>query len=106
MPNSSIDAGVVEGVLLMANYLLVHGAWHGAWCWEAVATALEGRGHFVAIPTLPGLDVATQARAGSFGLADHISAVSTAIDHIPGRLILVAHSYAGMTGSPIRIRSS
>jgi pimeloyl-ACP methyl ester carboxylesterase len=80
----------------MANYLLVHGAWHGAWCWAAVATILKREGHSVAIPTLPGLNVATQARAGSFGLADHISAVSTAIDCIPGRLILVAHSYAGM----------
>jgi pimeloyl-ACP methyl ester carboxylesterase len=80
----------------MANYLLVHGAWHGAWCWAAVAAFLERKGHTVAIPTLPGLNAATQAYAGSFGLADHISAVSTAIDQIPGRLILVAHSYAGM----------
>jgi len=80
----------------MANYLLVHGAWHGPWFWRAVAKVLESQGHSVALPTLPGLNEATQARAGSFGLADHISAVSTAIDHIPGRLILVAHSYAGM----------
>ena len=80
----------------MANYLLVHGAWHGPWCWAAVATVLERLGHSVATPTLPGLNVETQARAGSFGLADHIFAVSTAIDRIPGRLILVAHSYAGM----------
>ena len=80
----------------MANYLLIHGAWHGTWCWAAVATRLEQQGHSVAIPTLPGLDEATQARAGSFGLADHIHAVLTTIDHIPGRLILVAHSYAGM----------
>jgi pimeloyl-ACP methyl ester carboxylesterase len=80
----------------MANYLLIHGAWHGPWCWGAVATGLEREGHSVAIPTLPGLNKETQARAGSFGLADHIHAVSTTIDHIPGRLILVAHSYAGM----------
>ena len=80
----------------MANYLLIHGAWHGPWCWGAVATILERQGHSVAIPTLPGLNETTQARAGSFGLADHIYAVSSAIDHIPGRLILVAHSYAGM----------
>lgn len=80
----------------MANYLLVHGAWHGAWYWAALAAVLEREGHTVAIPTLPGLNAATQAYAGSFGLADYISAVSTAIDQIPGRLILVAHSYAGM----------
>jgi pimeloyl-ACP methyl ester carboxylesterase len=80
----------------MANYLFIHGAWHGPWCWKPVATALERQGHSVALPTLPGLNQETQARAGSFGLADHIHAVSTAIGHIPGRLILVAHSYAGM----------
>ena len=80
----------------MANYLLIHGAWHGPWCWGAVTTGLERQGHSVAIPTLPGLNQETQARAGSFGLADHIDAVLTAIDNIPGRLILVAHSYAGM----------
>jgi pimeloyl-ACP methyl ester carboxylesterase len=80
----------------MANCLLVHGAWHGPWCWKAVATDLENQGHSVATPTLPGLDEETQVRAGSFGLADHIYAVSTVIDRIPGRLILVAHSYAGM----------
>jgi pimeloyl-ACP methyl ester carboxylesterase len=80
----------------MANYLLVHGAWHGPWCWRAVATFLQRQGHSVAIPTLPGLNEETQARAGSFGLADHIYAVSTAIDHISGRVILVVHSYAGM----------
>jgi len=80
----------------MTNYLLVHGAWHGPWCWAAVATVLERQGHLVATPTLPGLNEETQARAGSFGLADHIYAVSTVVDRIPGRLILVAHSYAGM----------
>jgi pimeloyl-ACP methyl ester carboxylesterase len=80
----------------MANFLLIHGARHGPWCWEAVATGLERQGHSVAIPTLPGLNEETQARAGSFGLADHIHAVSTAIDHIPGPLFIVAHSYAGM----------
>jgi pimeloyl-ACP methyl ester carboxylesterase len=69
-----------------------------AWprCWRAVATFLQRQGHSVAIPTLPSLNEETQARAGSFGFADHIYAVSTAIDHIPGRLILVTHSYAGM----------
>jgi len=88
----------------MANYLFIHGAWHGPWCWKAVATALERQGHSVAIPRLPGLTQETQARAGSFGLADHIHAVSTAIDHLPGRLILVAHSYAGMIARALESR--
>jgi hypothetical protein len=71
------------GIWRITYLFTVHGM--GAWCWAAVAKVLEREGHSVAIPTLPGLNVATQARAGSFGLADHIGAVSTAIDRILGR---------------------
>ena len=38
----------------MANLLLVHGSWHGAWCWEAVVPELEARGHRVRAIDLPG----------------------------------------------------
>ena len=37
----------------MARFVLVHGAWHGAWCWREVASALEQRGHHVETPHLP-----------------------------------------------------
>jgi pimeloyl-ACP methyl ester carboxylesterase len=37
----------------MATFVLVHGAWHGAWCWPEVASALERRGHRVETPHLP-----------------------------------------------------
>jgi surfactin synthase thioesterase subunit len=36
----------------MAKFVLVHGAWHGPWCWELLARELEGRGHEVAAPDL------------------------------------------------------
>ncbi len=37
----------------MATFVLVHGAWHGAWCWREVASELERRGHRVEAPDLP-----------------------------------------------------
>ncbi|MDB5958881.1 MAG: esterase, partial [Massilia sp.] len=37
------------------TYVLVHGAWYGGWCWEAVAQQLRAQGHIVSTPTCPGL---------------------------------------------------
>ena len=37
------------------TYVLVHGAWHGGWCWKEVADALRGMGHRVTTPTQTGL---------------------------------------------------
>ncbi len=33
---------------------MIHGAWHGAWCWNKVAALLEKEGHTVVTPDLPG----------------------------------------------------
>lgn len=35
----------------MTTYVLVHGGWHGAWCWSAVAPRLRAAGHRVVTPT-------------------------------------------------------
>src|SRR5690606_31620614 len=37
------------------TFVLVHGAWYGGWCWDAVAQALRAQGHWVSTPTCPGL---------------------------------------------------
>ena len=38
----------------MATYLLIHGAWHGGWCWRKVVPLLESKGHKALAPDLPG----------------------------------------------------
>lgn len=38
----------------MTHFRLVHGAFHGAWCWEKLATSLTEAGHTVVSPDLPG----------------------------------------------------
>ena len=37
----------------MATFLLIHGAWHGAWCWDRVVPLLRAAGHDVVAPDLP-----------------------------------------------------
>jgi Alpha/beta hydrolase family len=36
------------------HFLLIHGAWHGGWCWEGVIEKLEQTGHTAEAPTMPG----------------------------------------------------
>lgn len=72
----------------MTTFLLVHGAWHGAWAWERLRPVLEAAGARTAAPDLTvGPEV---------GLADHAREVVAAIDAVPGDLVLVGHSYAGL----------
>ncbi len=38
----------------MKHYILLHGSWHGAWCWYKIAPKLKAAGHSVSVPDLPG----------------------------------------------------
>ena len=84
--------------------VLIHGAWHGGWCWDRVRPALETAGFAVHAPTLPGL--ATERWVGATpGLEDHIQAVVDTVEDSSGRVLLVGHSYGGMavTGAAQRV---
>lgn len=71
--------------------LLVHGAWHGSWCWEPVRTLLADRGWRVETVDLPSVAPA----ADRPGLHDDARAVRAALDAIDGPVVVVAHSYGG-----------
>ncbi len=91
----------------MGTYVLVHGAWHGGWCWKKVAPLLESAGHRVATPTLTGLGERADLLSRDVGLATHIADVSGLIeDDRLSEVVLVGHSYAGMviTGVADRVR--
>ncbi len=83
----------------MATYVLVHGSWHGGWCWEKVAPLLEARGHTVLTPTLPGHD--DGASTSGKTLADYIDAIVGIVDAQPEPVVLVGHSMAGMVVSGV-----
>ncbi len=76
------------------RYILVHGAWHGAWCWDKVVPLLRERGHSVDAIDLPGSgrDV---ANAASATLESYVGRVVQAIDASPGPVVLVGHSSGG-----------
>lgn len=78
--------------LTRRNIILVHGAWHGGWCWDLLRPLLEGEGYAVHAPTLPGL-ADGECRAG---LASHVDAIIRAVaDQGLDDAILVGHSYGG-----------
>ena len=76
--------------------VLVHGAWHGAWCWQAVADLLRAQGHQVFTPTLAGLGERAHLLSNEITLDTHIADVVEVFEreHLQNA-VLVAHSYAG-----------
>ncbi|HEY7242879.1 MAG TPA: alpha/beta hydrolase family protein [Xanthobacteraceae bacterium] len=77
-------------------FVLVHGAWHGGWCWRRVSDALQRQGHKVFTPTLTGLGERSHLMSKDIVLATHISDVVNVIrwEDLSG-ICLVAHSYGG-----------
>ncbi|MBB3084877.1 alpha/beta hydrolase [Geodermatophilus sabuli] len=73
-----------------ATLLLVHGAWHGSWCWERLTGALGG----VAVRTVDLPSVGTDPAALG-GLYDDADAVRAALAGIEGPVVVVGHSYGG-----------
>ena len=73
--------------------LLVHGAWHGAWCWERVAASLRALGCAPEAIDLPGHGMSAESLTDLHGDAD---AVQAHLDAIGGPTLLVGHSYGGM----------
>jgi pimeloyl-ACP methyl ester carboxylesterase len=78
------------------TFLLIHGAWHGGWCWRRVADLLTARGHKSFTPTLTGLGERSHLMSASINLDTHIADIVNVIawEDISD-ICLVAHSYAG-----------
>lgn len=80
----------------MAGFVLVHGAWHGAWCWRDVAPELERRGHTVEALDLPGHGDAP-GDPGAVTLDEYVAAVCAAVERAPRPTVLVGHSFGGVS---------
>lgn len=79
----------------MATFVLVHGAFHGGWCWEQVARRLRGAGHEVHAPDLPGAPgEGTPHELVDLGSA--VRRVTDLLDAGTGPVVLVGHSNGGM----------
>lgn len=81
----------------MATYVLVHGAWHGAWCWKRVATMLRAKGHDVYAPTLTGVGERVHLARPETDLDTHIMDIVNEIKWQElSDVVLVGHSYGGL----------
>lgn len=81
----------------MATFVLVHGAWHGGWCWRPISDLLTADGHTVFRPTLTGLGDRSHLISREVGLSTHVQDVVAMLEMEDlFDVVLVGHSYAGM----------
>ncbi|MGZ5847909.1 MAG: alpha/beta fold hydrolase [Ramlibacter sp.] len=89
----------------MANFVLVHGAWHGGWCWQRVQLPLARAGHRVHAVTLTGVGERAHLLSPAITLETHIADVAGAIEAEELHdVVLAVHSYAGMIGTALADR--
>src|SRR2546429_2117157 len=79
------------------TFVLVHGAWHGSWCWRRVADLLQQRGHKVFAPTMTGLGERSHLIDGKINLTTHVTDTVNVIkwENLHD-IVLVGHSYGGI----------
>jgi pimeloyl-ACP methyl ester carboxylesterase len=88
-----------------STFVLVHGAWHGGWCWSRVAARLRERGHAVYTPTLTGLGERRHLISPQINLDTHVEDVVNLLQFEElERVVLVGHSYAGIVISGVADR--
>ncbi|MFG3382572.1 MULTISPECIES: alpha/beta fold hydrolase [unclassified Streptomyces] len=90
----------------MATFVLVPGAWLGAWVWEDTAEALRGHGHTALPLTLTGLAERADRGGPDTDLETHIADITGFVERNDLRdVTLVAHSYAAapVTGAAARL---
>lgn len=81
----------------MANFVLVHGGWHGGWSYRKVARLLRQAGHEVYTPTLTGLGERSHLAVMPVNLDTHITdIINTILWEDLSDVVLVGHSYGGM----------
>jgi len=88
------------------TFLLVHGAWHGGWCWRDVVPRLRKAGHEVFAPSLTGLGERKHLASARVDLETHIQDIVALVEMEDlKKVVLVGHSYGGMviTGVADRI---
>jgi pimeloyl-ACP methyl ester carboxylesterase len=72
----------------MTTFALVHGAWHGDWCWGAVPEGLAAKGHKAVCTSYPCDDPGA-------GWSEYKGAVLADLDEIDDEIVLVGHSLGG-----------
>jgi pimeloyl-ACP methyl ester carboxylesterase len=78
------------------TFVLVHGAWHGGWCWEKVAAILRGQGHEVHTPTQTGLGERAHLMSRAITLDTFVDDIANVLTFTNlDDVVLVGHSFGG-----------
>jgi pimeloyl-ACP methyl ester carboxylesterase len=86
-----------ERIMTASTFVLVHGAWHGGWCWRRVADLLQAKGHKVFTPTLTGLGDRSHLLRAGINVSTHVTDIVNVMkwERLAG-VVLCGHSYGGM----------
>jgi pimeloyl-ACP methyl ester carboxylesterase len=94
------NVGSVSAQTSPKTFVLVHGAWHGGWCWRRLSDLLEKAGHKVFSPTLTGLGERSHLLSKDVNLDTHITDIVNVFKWEDLKdACLVAHSYGGYPSS-------
>jgi pimeloyl-ACP methyl ester carboxylesterase len=81
----------------MATFVLVHGGWHGGWCWRKVTPLLRAAGHEAHAPTLTGLGERVHLATPEVGLDTWVQDVANVLEYEDLQdVVLVGHSFGGL----------
>jgi pimeloyl-ACP methyl ester carboxylesterase len=84
------------------TFVLVHGAWHGGWCWRRVADRLHSAGHTVFTPTLTGLGERSHLSHAGIDIKTHVADVVNLMKwERLSDVVLCGHSYGGFVISGV-----
>lgn len=79
----------------MATFILIHGAWHGGWCFDTLRPLLEAQGHHLIAPDLPGMG-GSDAKLATVSLAGWADFTADLVSKAKGPVILGGHSRGGI----------
>jgi pimeloyl-ACP methyl ester carboxylesterase len=106
LASATAGAAALGGTSAMAQtttrktFVLIHGAWHGGWCWRRVSDLLERKGHKVFSPTLTGVGERSHLLSKDVVLDTHITDIVNVFKWEDlSDVCLVVHSYGGWPGS-------
>jgi pimeloyl-ACP methyl ester carboxylesterase len=89
-------SGAAQAQTAQKTFVLVHGTWHGGWCWRRVADALERKGHRVCAESLTGVGDRSHLLTRGVNLTTHVNDVVNLVKWEDLKdIVLVGHSSAG-----------
>jgi pimeloyl-ACP methyl ester carboxylesterase len=95
--------GPRQGEESLATFVLIHGAWHGGWCWELMVPLLTAYGHHVHAPDLPGMGADQTAFADDV-IGQWTDAMVDLVETQLEPVVLVGHSRGGLLVSTVAER--